>query len=138
MAIKFPPSRARKDVKCPGYARGGDVKAPIWQVHNSGENDNAEITRNLETRQENVSEVAWVLECHLVDTLRQNINLHSKMWRLDAKIFHFVSLFVWVRCFNPFDDGQYDIDWGGPVTLREGQVTPVSGHEKCSTTLCSV
>ena len=50
----------------------------------------------------------------------------AKMWRLDPKIFHFVSLFICVRCFNPFDDGQYDIDWGGPVTLREGQVTPVS------------
>lgn len=48
------------------------------------------------------------------------------MWRLHPKIFHFVSLFISVRCFNPFDDGQYDIDWGGPVTLREGQVTPVS------------
>ena len=23
--IEFPPSRAAKDVKCPGYARGGDV-----------------------------------------------------------------------------------------------------------------
>ena len=80
----------------------------------------------------------------MVDTLRQNISLHSlelvaKMWRfIDAKIFHFVSLFICVRCFNPFDDGQYDIDWGGPVTLREGQVTPVSEHEKCSTTLRSV
>lgn len=53
------------------------------------------------------------------------------MWRLDAKIFHFVSLFICVRCFNPFDDGQYDIDWGGPVTLREGQVTP-SGEDYLS------
>ncbi|RMX53217.1 hypothetical protein pdam_00016521 [Pocillopora damicornis] len=26
-------------------------------------------------------------------------------------------------CFNPFDEGQYDINWGGPVSLREGQVT---------------
>ena len=24
--IKFPPSRAGKDVKCPGYARGGMLK----------------------------------------------------------------------------------------------------------------
>ncbi|KAL9958141.1 hypothetical protein ACROYT_G035114 [Oculina patagonica] len=46
------------------------------------------------------------------------------MRHLDPKIFLVVSLFNCVRCFNPFDDGQYDIDWGGPVTLREGQVTP--------------
>ena len=32
--IKFPPSRAGKDVKCPGYARGGDVEASIWLIHN--------------------------------------------------------------------------------------------------------
>ena len=31
--IKFPPSRAGKDVKCPGYARGGDVEASIWLIH---------------------------------------------------------------------------------------------------------
>lgn len=89
---------------------------------------NAEITWNLETKQGSASEVTWVLQCHLADTLRQNIALKvvAKMWHLDPKIFHFVSLFICVRCFNPFDDGQYDIDWGGPVTLREGQVTPVS------------
>ncbi|KAJ7321731.1 Endoplasmic reticulum lectin 1 [Desmophyllum pertusum] len=46
------------------------------------------------------------------------------MWHLDPKIFHLLSLFICARCFNPFDDGQYDINWGGPVTLREGQVTP--------------
>ena len=34
--IKFPPSRAGKDVKCLGYARGGggDVEASIWLIHN--------------------------------------------------------------------------------------------------------
>ena len=33
--IKFPPSRAEKDIKCLGYARG-DVWASIWRlVHNS-------------------------------------------------------------------------------------------------------
>ena len=57
---------------------------------------------------------------------QHSLKLAAKMWRVDPKIFHFVSLFICVRCFNPFDDGQYDIDWGGPVTLREGQVTPVS------------
>ena len=34
--IKFPPYRAGKDVKCPGYAwggGGGDVEASIWPVH---------------------------------------------------------------------------------------------------------
>ena len=31
--IKFPPSRAGKDVKCPGYARVGDVEASIWLIH---------------------------------------------------------------------------------------------------------
>ena len=31
VAIKFPPSRARKGVVCPG---GGDVEASIWLVHN--------------------------------------------------------------------------------------------------------
>ena len=31
--IKFPPSRAGKDVKCPGYARGGGVEASIWLIH---------------------------------------------------------------------------------------------------------
>ena len=30
--IKFPPSRARKGIKYPGYARG-DVEASIWLVH---------------------------------------------------------------------------------------------------------
>ena len=34
--IKFPPSRAGKDVKCPGYARG-DVEASIWLIHNSSQ-----------------------------------------------------------------------------------------------------
>lgn len=52
--------------------------------------------------------------------------LVTRMRPLDSKIFHFISLFICVRCFNPFDDRQYDIDWGGPVSLREGQVTPVS------------
>ena len=33
--INFPPSRAGKDVKCPGYARGGggDVEASICLIH---------------------------------------------------------------------------------------------------------
>ena len=32
--IKFPLSRAEKDVKCPGYAPGGgDVEASIWLIH---------------------------------------------------------------------------------------------------------
>ena len=57
---------------------------------------------------------------------KHSLHLQRKMRHLDPKIFHFLSLFICVRCFNPFDDGQYDIDWGGPVTLREGQVTPVS------------
>ena len=49
------------------------------------------------------------------------------MWRvIDSRIFPLLSLFICARCFNPFDDGQYDINWGGPVTLSEGQVTPVS------------
>ena len=49
------------------------------------------------------------------------------MWRfIDSKIFPLLSLFICARCFNPFDDGQYDINWGGPVTLSEGQVSPVS------------
>lgn len=73
--------------------------------------------------------------CQSADTLLQNIHSagSKKMWHLDPKIFHFVSLFICAKCFNPFDDGQYDIDWGGPVTLREGQVTPVSLKLKCST-----
>ena len=32
--IKFSPSRAGKDVKCPGYARGGEVEASIWLIYN--------------------------------------------------------------------------------------------------------
>ena len=34
--IKFPPSRAGKDVKCPGFAwgGGGDVEASICLIHN--------------------------------------------------------------------------------------------------------
>ena len=33
--IKFPPFRAGKDGKCPGYAPqgGGDVEASIWLMH---------------------------------------------------------------------------------------------------------
>ena len=36
--IKFPPSRVGKDVKYPWYARGGDVEASIWLIHNFAEN----------------------------------------------------------------------------------------------------
>ena len=33
LAIKFPPSRAGKDVKCPGYARGGMLKLRFdWYI----------------------------------------------------------------------------------------------------------
>ena len=35
VVIKFPPSRAGKGVKYPGYARGVDVEASIWLVHKS-------------------------------------------------------------------------------------------------------
>lgn len=45
---------------------------------------------------------------------------------VDSKIFPLLSLFICARCFNPFDEGQYDINWAGPITLREDQVAPVS------------
>ncbi|XP_044165025.1 endoplasmic reticulum lectin 1-like isoform X2 [Acropora millepora] len=41
-----------------------------------------------------------------------------------SKILSLFSLFMCVRCFNPFDDGQYDINWGGPLTMNSGQVSP--------------
>ncbi|KAM7448219.1 Endoplasmic reticulum lectin 1 [Porites harrisoni] len=44
--------------------------------------------------------------------------------RVDSKIFPLLSLFICARCFNPFDEGQYDINWAGPITLREDQVAP--------------
>ncbi|XP_027060593.1 endoplasmic reticulum lectin 1-like [Pocillopora damicornis] len=43
--------------------------------------------------------------------------------RTQTSVISLVFLFICVRCFNPFDEGQYDINWGGPVSLREGQVT---------------
>ncbi|XP_068744176.1 endoplasmic reticulum lectin 1-like [Montipora capricornis] len=43
---------------------------------------------------------------------------------VDSKIFPLLSLFICARSFNPFDDGQYDISWRGPVKLNEGQVSP--------------
>ena len=52
--------------------------------------------------------------------------------RVDSKIFPLLSLFICARCFNPFDEGQYDINWAGPITLREDQVAPVS-VKMCST-----
>ena len=33
LIIKFPPPWDNKGVKCPGYARGGDVEALIWPIH---------------------------------------------------------------------------------------------------------
>ncbi|KAK2547710.1 hypothetical protein P5673_032228 [Acropora cervicornis] len=44
-----------------------------------------------------------------------------------SKILSLFSLFMCVRCFNPFDDGQYDISWGGPLTMNSGQVSPKDG-----------
>lgn len=32
------------------------------------------LSWNLETKEDNTSEVTWELECHLADTLRQNIH----------------------------------------------------------------
>ncbi|CAH3196467.1 unnamed protein product [Porites evermanni] len=52
--------------------------------------------------------------------------------RVDSKIFPLLSLFICARCFNPFDEGQYDINWAGPTTLREDQVTPVSNEDLSS------
>ncbi|XP_058962741.2 endoplasmic reticulum lectin 1 [Pocillopora verrucosa] len=48
--------------------------------------------------------------------------------RTQTSVISLVFLFICVRCFNPFDEGQYDINWGGPVSLREGQVT-TNGEE---------
>lgn len=45
---------------------------------------------------------------------------------IDSKLFPLVSLFICARCFNPLEDGQYDINWGGPIVLGEDQVAPVS------------
>ena len=65
----------------------------------------------------------------------KNLSCSLAVMRLfiDLKIFLLLSLFtICIRCFNPLDDGQYDINWGGPVTHGEGQVSPVS-MEMCST-----
>ena len=38
-----------------------------------------------------------------------------------------LSLVLGVASFEPFNDKvRFDINWAGPVTLREGQVTQVS------------
>ena len=81
---------------------------------------------------------AWELEPRSLDTSAfktEFLCCGTKMlYRVDSKIFPLLSLFICARCFNPFDEGQYDINWAGPITLREDQVTPVS-VKMCSTTV---
>ena len=55
--IKFPPSRAGKDVKCPGYARGEDVEASIWLVHNEDKHMFGNIEENW--KRNNMPEKQW-------------------------------------------------------------------------------
>ena len=64
--------------------------------------------------------------------LRRSDACSDMRQRTQTSVISLVFLFICVRCFNPFDEGQYDINWGGPVSLREGQVTTVSWHDKCS------
>ena len=81
---------------------------------------------------------AWELEPRSLDTSAfktEFLCCGTKMLSgVDSKIFPLLSLFICARCFNPFDEGQYDINWAGPITLREDQVAPVS-VKMCSTTV---
>ena len=46
--------------------------------------------------------------------------------KLTALLFILITSTVCVTCFEPFDDKiRFDVNWAGPVSLREGQLTMV-------------
>ena len=46
--------------------------------------------------------------------------------KLAALLFILITSTVCVTCFEPFDDKiRFDVNWAGPVSLREGQLTMV-------------